>query len=422
MKPALPAGPADITIVGAGAIGLAAAYYAARAGASVLVLDRDRVGAGASEGNAGLVVPSFLEPLCSPGAVSGAVGELFDPEGFFGIKPRLSLDLARWLLGFMGNGNRRHYERCLGIYQELGRHSSELHAELAAELPRDYEYRQSGLLYVYANPRNLEQGRKYADLAGGYGARTRVMDGAELKRQEPGLAPDLAGAVYFEDDAMLHPLSFVRALAQGVEQYGGTIISPLEVYDFEFKGGRATALMTTAGRLPVKQVVLASGAWLAGMGRRLGSRLPVEGGLGISLTFDPVPDMPTTGLLLDSHGAVTPFNDGLRITGLLQLCGCSQDLDPRRVQGIWRKASRYLPALREARARQVWRGLRPCTPDDLPIVGRLARCPNVLAAGGHAQKGISLAPVSGWLLYGLLSGEPRPDGLLRALSPARFGA
>ena len=421
MTPAKTQKPAQVTIVGAGVIGLATAYYAAKAGASVLVLERGSIGDGASSGNAGLVVPSFYEPLCAPGVIGEALGELLNPEGFFAIKPRFDPALPAWLLSFLLSNNRRQYSKCVSVLTELSAISSGLHGDLAAELPLDYEYRQNGLLYVYANPKKLDSAHTALSRSNLPGIQTEGLSVPELLELEPSLAPDLAGAIWYKSDAMLRPERFLASLAKGLYGAGGEIAGQTEVYDFELSGRRITALLTTAGRVPVDQVVLAAGAWLAPLSRRLGKRLPVEGGLGISLTFDPLPDMPRNCFLLDSHGAVTPFAQGLRITGLLRLGGRDMDFNPRRIRGLWRSTQRYLPGLAGARVHKVWRGLRPCLPDGLPVIGRASRFDNLLLAGGHDQKGLSLAPVTGMLMEKLLNGQAIPDRLARALSPKRLG-
>jgi D-amino-acid dehydrogenase len=288
-------------------------------------------------------------------------------------------------------------------------------------LPLEYEYRQNGLLYLYASRKKLEAARHKLNQAGGLKIKTRLIKLAELLDLEPCLAPDLAGAIWYKDDAMLRPESFIDSLAQGIRDAGSRIIGGTEVYDLELSGARATALLTTAGRLAVDRLVLANGAWLGLLTRRLGKGLPIEGGMGISLTFDPIPQMPRHPFLLDSHGAVTPFAQGLRITGLMRIGGQDMELSPRRVKGVRVSAGRYIPGLKKARVRQVWRGLRPCLPDGLPIMGSMARFKNVWLAGGHDQKGISLAPVTGMLMARMLCGQKMPQHLAAALSPSRFG-
>jgi D-amino-acid dehydrogenase len=154
--------------------------------------------------------------------------------------------------------------------------------------------------------------------------------------------------------------------------------------------------------------------------RDLGPRLPVEAGKGYALDLERTPSTPGSPLILhESRVAVTPFEDRLRLAGTLQLSGLDMSVDKRRVEAIWAAAQRQIAPDALGERREVWRGLRPCAPDGLPIVGRHAKRPDVIVATGHAQLGLTLAPVTGRLVTELLSGDAeRPE--LAVLSPARF--
>jgi len=167
-------------------------------------------------------------------------------------------------------------------------------------------------------------------------------------------------------------------------------------------------------------VVLAGGAWLAPLGRRLGVNLPVEAGKGMSQTFSkPKMNVRQPLILEEHHVAVSPLSNALRITGALELSGLDLTLSPDRVRGIHRTAGRYLPLIEPLRPSEVWRGLRPCTPDGLPLVGRLRSLHNVIVAGGHDTKGMSLGPLTGRYVTQLLAGQSIGD-FEPQLSPSRF--
>jgi len=179
-------------------------------------------------------------------------------------------------------------------------------------------------------------------------------------------------------------------------------------------------LLTTKGEFRANQVVLATGAWTSLLGRYLGIRIPIEGGKGISQTFrSPGVDFPQPLILGEHHVAVSPLADALRVTGLLELAGTDLAISPRRVRGIRHAAGRYIPVLRDMKPDEVWRGLRPCTPDGLPLIGRLKNWRNVIIAGGHDTKGMTLGPLTGSYVAGLLSGQPLPD-FGKHLGPERF--
>jgi len=412
---------ADVIVVGAGVIGLSTAYYALAAGARVTVLEQGDVGAGSSWGNAGLVVPSYNEPLTDGAAVREGLREVFDPGGFFALRPRLDARLAGWLIHYLAHCTPRHYRRAVAIFNELNRETMRLHRELAADAGGAYAFRETGVLYLYRERGCWKRGLQAADRIRAAGFRADDLSPPQLRERVPAAGAAVIGGIHYRDDAGLEPSLFVQWLAGEVRRRGGRIRTRTEVYGFERNRRRVTALLTTQGRYRAGQIVLAGGAWLQRLGAWLGVRLPVEGGKGISMTMAGAPAVTRVPLILaEAHAAVSPMGDRLRLTGLLELCGLDMTLDPRRVRGIHRAVRRYLrdvPSLDEA---QVWRGLRPCTPDGLPMLGRLDTPDNVLVAGGHDTKGVSLAPVTGRLAAGLLAGDQMAPGLDKALSPRRF--
>ncbi len=411
----------DVIVVGAGVIGLATAYYALAAGADVTVLEQGDVGAGSSWGNAGLVVPSYNEPLADRAAVAEGLREVFDPDGFFALRPRPDAQLLSWLARYLVHCTPRHYQRAVAVFNELNRDTLRLHRELAAAADGAYGFREKGVLYLYREHDCWKRGLRAANRirAAGFGASD--LSPLELQKWVPQADPSVIGGIHYRDDAGLDPALFVQWLAGEVKRRGGQIRPRTEVYGFEGCRRRVTALLTTEGRYRAEQVVLAGGAWLRKLGGWLGVRLPVEGGKGISMTMAGAREVTRVPLILaEAHAAVSPIGDRLRFTGLLELCGLDMTLDPRRVRGIYQAVRRYLQGVPSLDGAQVWRGLRPCTPDGLPLLGRLAAPTNVLVAGGHDTKGVSLAPVTGRLAADLLAGGQITPALEKALSPRRF--
>src|SRR5512134_3851461 len=153
---------ADVLIIGAGVVGLSVTYYAASAGAKVVVLERGEIGSGCSWGNAGLVVPSFFEPLPGPGVIGEALKHLFDRQGFFGIRFRPDPRQAWWLARFAAHCSRRESFLHSELFMRLNHEGLQVHLELARLGGREYDFSQKGLLYLFLTGRQLHQARERA--------------------------------------------------------------------------------------------------------------------------------------------------------------------------------------------------------------------------------------------------------------------
>jgi D-amino-acid dehydrogenase len=188
------------------------------------------------------------------------------------------------------------------------------------------------------------------------------------------------------------------------------------------RGGQVTKVKTTRKTFRPKQVVVAAGAWSPALVRELGLKLPIQPAKGYSLTVQRPEGSPRIPLHLgEARVAVTPMGSQLRFAGTLELAGFDFSINQRRVDAIMRAAGIYLkqPVLEELVLEEVWRGLRPCTPDGLPIIGRAAAPDNLLVAAGHATLGMSLGPVTGELVAQLVC-EEVPSMDMAALSVERF--
>ena len=412
----------DVVVVGAGVVGIAAAYYLGARGASVTVVDKGEVAGGASYGNAGLVVPSHSVPLPHPGVLSQGLRFLLDRDNPFYVKPRLDRDLVSWLLAFRRCCTETHVRRAVPVIRDLSQASLALFKELAGRF--DFGFRHDGLLVVYRTERGLEDGRHEADVLNAAGIAAKVVDGAAARGLEPSLRPDIAGAVLFPDDAHVTPHRFVRGLARAAEGLGVTIRTGAEVLGFRTDGRRIRVVETTRGDQACDHVVLATGSWSPALGRALDLSLPIQPAKGYSVTYEQPPEGPRLPMLLvEARVAVTPMQTErggwLRFGGTLELAGLDLSIDRRRVAAIERGARQFVALPDTLPLLEVWRGLRPCTPDGLPMIGRPRRWQNVVLATGHAMLGLTLGPVTGRLVAQVITGE-RPLFDLGPVDPDRF--
>ncbi len=405
----------SILIIGGGIIGVASAYYLAKSGRSVTVIDKGKIGHACSYGNAGWLVPAHAVPLPSPGAVRQGLKWMLNPDSPLYIKPRANAALVRWLWRFARSANLRHLEYGANILMPFGRHSLELYQQFVADHPEaKIGFHQRGLLAVCQSEAGLHHAQREAELAGRLGMGHRVMTGEELRQFEPAVTGDIVGGVYLPDEADAEPLATVLAMAEAAKGHGAVFLPNTEVYEIERSGRGVARLRTTAGPLSADEYVLATGSWSPQWGPTLGVNIPIQAGKGYALIVDPIDPAPHVPMsLVETKVAVTPRDGSLRLAGTMELAGLNESITPRRVRAILAGARRYLNVPQEPRVTEIWRGLRPCTPDGLPIIGRLRNWDNLTLAAGHAMLGFTLGAATGRLVSDLLNDssplvDPKP--------------
>jgi D-amino-acid dehydrogenase len=400
---------ARVIVVGAGVIGTAVALELAARGLEVTVLDRGGVGAGCSRGNAGWLTPCFSTPLPAPGVLSGSFKWLFDPESPLYIAPSLRLDWMRWMARFIRSAREAPYAEGTKALLALSRYSLDAYRRLDRETPGSFGFAARGLLVVADDREVLDHAAHEAERMAGLGVPSQRLDAAQVRALEPALRRPVLGGIYYPDEAHCEPLQTVQAMARAAAAKG-VRFETSEVLDFAHTGGRITHLDTTRGRMAADRVVLATGAWSKRLGRLLGFRLPVLGGKGYAILVDAISPRPQIPLKLYAQRvAITPRREGIRIAGTLELVDGDESVSKRRVDAVMRAGLAAL-GLKAATATpkvvEIWRGLRPCTPDGLPIIGKPKAYDNLLVATGHQMCGLHTAPGTARLAADLLTGAP----------------
>lgn len=403
-----------IVILGGGVIGLSAAAECARRGHRVTVVEQERAKRGASFGNAGMIVPSHFIPLAAPGMVALGLRWMWNPESPFYIQPRLDWELISWAWRFWRASTREHVERSAPLLRDLHLASRAAYEQIADECGLV----RKGLLMLCKTPHALEEEMRSATKANALGVPAEALDAKQTAALDPNVTMDIAGSVYFPRDCHLQPERYVAAMERRI----GNAPIDAEVTGWRREGSRLDAVRTTAGEIEGDEFVLACGAWSPRLVRELGLRLPMQAGKGYSLTLPQPVELPQTcAILTEARVAVTPMGGALRVGGTMEIAGFNERISPRRVAGIVKALPRYYPRFRAEHFAGIepWSGLRPCSPDGLPYLGRTRAAGNLLVATGHAMMGLSLAPATGELVGQLVDGEtPRFD--LALLSPDRY--
>ena len=410
----------DVIVVGGGVIGVCVAYYLRKSGRSVTILERDYICSGSSYGNGGLILPSHSTPLSVPGAILKGLTFLLDPSSPFYIKPRLSIDLFRWLLRFMSASNYQSMRSTMSVITNMASVSMALYEEIISEENLDFGFERNGQINLASTPKGFEEILLEAELLAEEGLSYDILNGEDVILKEPAIIPGMPGGIFFHDDAHLIPNQFVDKLASRFIELGGTIETNVEIFGFEIENHRVIAARSSQDLYEANDFVLATGSWTSNFGRHINVRVPIQPAKGYSITID----MPENGpqipiMLADAKVGITPMGSKLRFSGTLELSGMNSNINMRRVHGISDGVREHLNIDFSLDDAEIWYGMRPLSPDGLPIVGRFDQVTNLILASGHSTLGMTLGPATGQLVSQLIGCDqttidPNP------FSPMRF--
>ena len=401
----------DVVVIGGGVIGVACARELAKRGADVTVLERDRIGHGCSYGNAGWLTPSQAVPLANPSMLLKSFRWMLDPESPLYIQPRLDPAFLRWLIEFVLNSRKAKFERGAAALVELCRVSVDMWEEVAKAAKEPFGFERHGLLSVYEKAASFDSAHGGIELISKSGVRAERWTAEEVREREPAIIGKTVGGYFFPDDAHCEPYPAVVALAAEARAAGAKFVEGTEVFGISNNGSGPRVLRTTHGDITAERIVVATGPWSEQLGSMLGMRLPVIGAKGYSLVLPKATPHPKRSIyLIERKVAVNPHADALRIAGTLELVRNDFSINQRRVDVIVRGAKAMLNIGEAPVAREVWRGLRPCTPDGMPVIGQARGRGDVWLATGHQMAGLKTATGTGLLLAQLMTKEtPRFD-------------
>jgi len=397
---------AEVLVIGGGVIGVCSAYYLAQRGIQTTLIEKGEIASGCSYGNGGLIVPSDAVPLASPDSLGNGLHWLLNDRSPFYIKPRLEWDLIKWLLRFVRASRKPNMLRALPVLRDLLIASRNLYEELAHSTGFDFGFEGYGSLHVFLSKENLQANIADAHWMERFNIPFEVWDADQIHDREPALSPKVIGGVYHPTDGHIDPSRFVTGLAEKAQELGARIYTQTEVLQFEISQGRIAKIHTTRGVIQPKQVVLAAGSWSPQVARSLKLNIPIQPAKGYSVTMENPSVPPKYPLFLaEGHTVVNPLGHALRVAGTLELAGMDFSYNARRVEVVHNSMCSYLNGIDDLKVIEIWRGLRPCTPDGLPVINRITEPENLVVAAGHAMLGMSLGPITGKLVSQLITGE-----------------
>ncbi|MFQ6038152.1 MAG: NAD(P)/FAD-dependent oxidoreductase [Candidatus Aminicenantales bacterium] len=410
----------DVLVIGGGAVGVCSAYYIAQKGLRVALVEKEQVASGCSGANAGLIVPSYCIPLANPEAFRSGVKSLFQPCGPFAIKPRPDPDLFRWMWQFRKASQPERMQKAIPLLRELNYESFRLLQELIATESLPCQFRQVGWLVVCNTPEEFGKARENAALLGAHKIESKILGPEESLEMEATLHPKISGSVFYPDDAHFEPKEFVRSLAKRLRDRRVHVQEKAEVLRIEATKNMIKTVHTTRGDYRPQQVVLAAGFWTRGLMKSLRVRLPVQSAKGYCISVKKPGSSPSLPLYFsDVKVAATPLSEVVRFAGMLEVSRMDLKTPRPRVDRILRAGEGYLNSPEKWDVVEIRAGLRPCTPDGLPIIERSSTVDNLIIATGHGMLGITQAPITGKLVSQIVSYQS-PDVNLASYRLSRF--
>jgi D-amino-acid dehydrogenase len=412
-----------IVVLGGGVVGVTTAYQLQRDGHEVVLLERNpEVASGASWGNAGMIAPGHSFVWSSPRAPMILAKSLMLKDQ--ALRFRLSADprLYAWTWGFLKECTAAKARRNTLLKHRLAAYSQKVLDEVVADEAIDYDRNTRGILYFYRDQKALDSGVEHMKLLESDGQAIKVLTRDQVIALEPGLAhagEKIAGAILCPTDETGDCAKFTRALAARIVERGGAIVTGATVEELTSGGDKVTHASTDRGLFSGDAYVLALGAESPILARKLGLRLPIYPIKGYSLTI-PIgaAKSPPTIACLDEHNlvAISRFGDRLRITATAEFAGYDASHKPSDFAFMKRVTQELFPDGAEYDRAEMWAGLRPMTPTNLPLVGQ-RRFKNLVLNCGHGHIGWTMSHGSARIAADLIAGRAPAiplDGLMAA--------
>lgn len=409
----------NITIIGAGIVGVATAAYLQRDGHKVTVVDMRPPGEYCSYGNAGILSPGSCVPLATPGIHWKVPGYLADPMGPLTISWGYLPKAAPWLLRFLAASNPRRVEQIADGLRPLLRQTFDAYEPLVRHAGVSDLVRQTGYVVTYEKRENYLGDATAWRLRRDRGVAIEELDDAGVKQLVPELTGHYEVGLYLpEQGYVANPERLTKSLAAQFERDGGLILRR-EVRDIEVGPEGPRALLTDAGTMPVETLVICAGSHSNEFTSKLGDRVPLEAERGYHVMYsDPRVSLPMPIFMPEYKFFITPMETGLRIAGQTEFAGIHAEPDYRRADILAKHMERVFPGISTADTTK-WMGRRPSMPDSLPVIGRSSRFANAWYAFGHGHVGLCSGAPTGRLLAELIGNRP-PNIDPKPYSPARF--
>lgn len=414
-----------VIVLGAGVIGVTTAYYLAKAGHEVEVIDRQPGPAlETSFANAGQVSPGYASPWAAPGIPQKAVKWLMMKHPPLILRPQADPAMLDWLLRMLANCTAARYAINKARMVRVAEYSRDVLKALRDDTGIAYDERTGGTLQLFREQKQVDAAAKDIAVLREYGVGYEVLDRQGCLRAEPGLAGSaatIAGGLRLPGDETGDCHIFTTELAAMAEALGVRFRPNTTIQSLRVEGGQVVGVETSAGTIRGDRYVLAMGSFSPILGRSVGLRLPIYPVKGYSITAPIVTaaKAPVSTVLDESYKiAITRLGDRIRVGGMAEISGYNENRSEKRRDTLAFCVNDLFPGAGDTAAATFWSGMRPMTPDGTPILGR-SKLGNLYVNSGHGTLGWTMACGSARVVADLISGS-EPDIDIRDLGPERY--
>ena len=411
----------NIVIIGGGIIGLCTAYYLQKEGHQVTVIDKSDFTTGASYVNAGYITPSHFISLASPGIITQGIKWMFNASSPFYVKPRLDVDFLKWAWAFKKSANAKKVAASIPVIKDINLLSRDLYEEIKASNDFNFHFERKGLMMYYQSDKVGEHEWEVGKKALKIGLNVEHLTSKEaILKYEPNADLNVKGAVYFDCDAHMTPSDFMPEMLGYLKSKGVQIVANEKVKDIEVFNQIISKVITDKSAYSPDEVVMAAGSWSPLLTKKIGLKIPIQAGKGYGINVEKQTNITVPSILCEAKVAVTPMTGFTRFAGTMEIDRINHTINPTRVNSIATAAESFYNGLEidqtEKDAAEC--GLRPCSPDGLPYIGKSSKCSNLTIAAGHAMMGWSLGPATGKLVTEIISNK-KPSLDLQPFHPDR---
>jgi len=409
----------EVTVVGAGIVGICCALSLQERGIKTLLIDRDEPGQGASFGNAGIISPWSVTPQAMPGVWKNIPKWLLDPDGPVAVQTKYLPKLLPWAIRFLRGANQGDVERISDAMETLNRSNVELYRQLLAGTGHEHLVKDSYYVHAFRKAENADINAPDYAIKAQKGAEIERIDGPELQRLEPAVSKEFKAAIIIKGQARAtSPGKIATVLAEKFCSLGGEILRA-NVTDLARQSDGSWQILNDQQPVNCKRLVLAAGAWSAQLLKPLGVHVPMVAERGYHVRFaDPGVELNHSVMDAEMKIVFSSMEEGLRAAGTSEFANLDAPPNPRRIATLASATRRMLPDMNDSQM-ESWMGTRPSMPDSLPCIGPVAQQDGLFAAFGHCHYGLMMAPKTGQIIADLLSSRT-PNSDLSVYNIGRF--